>query len=265
MAPHPLSRSLGDERKRMNPSVGHFDGATRSTRLPQKERNGRMYRVICAAIAAAVMATIEAASAEPTKIKTGQTAPTPYPDASDRVVRITNSALLSTSAWTACGGSASIEGSAAMPIGALLPVLGCVGKNDKTLALQGVDAVEKAVQSDYAFRPDLGQVWLTRMKIHAENGNIRAAQGLGTVANALQKQWDGSTLAEEQTIYWDMLPAAMRTVLSLHGGIRTDNQTARPTEWKADGARDLWIYRTGAATVTTYVFAGGKLVQTLKT
>lgn len=72
------------------------------------------------------------------------------------------------------------------------------------------------------------------------------------------------TASEEQSAIWDTLSDDMRSVLAAHGGIRSDYASAQPQERKKDGSQEVWVYKSGGAVVTTYVFTDGKLTQTMK-
>jgi hypothetical protein len=216
--------------------------------------------MMAAAIVAVIMMTVPASGQ---KIKPGQVLATPVPAPDMVIVRLNDEALFLSGAWTACGAPGPVDGHVSVTASTYFALMRCIGKSNKSLALGSLSAVEKAVYEDRAFHGS-ARFWLTRMEIYADNGDIRTAKQLGEGANALKEQWDGAPFADEQATYWDMLPSAMRDVLRAHGGIRSDNLSARPQEWKFDGADDVWVYRTGGANVTTYVFTHGKLTRTLR-
>ena len=151
-----------------------------------------------------------------------------------------------------------------LPLSLLLKALDCAAASHPAEATTFVDSLEKTL-SNPAWTGARARVALEKMRLDARAGNLFAASLDGRWANFLAKEWDGLSLSDEQTVYWDMLPKAMRDVLTAHGGTRADNRDARPTEWKRDEGRDLWVYRGNASSVTVYTFRGGALISTTKT
>jgi hypothetical protein len=74
--------------------------------------------------------------------------------------------------------------------------------------------------------------------------------------------WREKSIAE-QNMYWDVVTPDMRKVLALRGGTRDSNRYARPSDWRAAGPWDIWIYKKRGA-VEFYNFKNGKLTGTVK-
>lgn len=194
-----------------------------------------------------------------------------------------------TSAWTQCGGSSSPESMDSLQ---LLKTLACYG-NSNSMAADDADDILTGLSTKIAdTHPDQAtpesmmnqsayqaQIFLTEMKITAHQGKWFKASQNGKLATFFQKQCDetseqffvmhpcvsDTSLHEEERLYWSMLPPNMQKVLLTHGGTMDSNRDARPQEWKnSDLSTDLWVYKTGNAVVTTYVFTNGKLTDTLK-
>jgi hypothetical protein len=108
---------------------------------------------------------------------------------------------------------------------------------------------------------------LAEMKASITRNEFRDAAAQGRWAIFQQKEYNGAPLPEEEPIYWDMLPPDMQNVVLAHGGTRLDNLDSRPSDWKLvdkDAHKEMWVYKTGDAVVTTYIFQNGKLIQTIK-
>jgi hypothetical protein len=167
-------------------------------------------------------------------------------------------------AWKQCIGGRDLA--YASEVQSILPQLVCYGSTT-----EGESAVRNRLtatsntlaMSEYPLR---AQIYLALMKISVAHGNRMQAAAEGRFARYLQKSWDGGRLSEEETVYWDMLAPDMRNTLLAHGGTRSDNDDARPDDWKSVDAskkQEMWVYKSGGA-VTTYIFADGKLTQTIK-
>ena len=176
--------------------------------------------------------------------------------------------ILSFPAWERCGGS-SAPGSGKMQIEKAFAILLCVGRTDKKNAIAALQAIatsfaQASDRNPASAFPAQAQAELAIMKVYAENGERSNAAVAGNRAVGTQRFWDGHDLPEEHLVYWDMLSDDMQRVLAAHGAVRADNRDARPQQWKVDAERDVWVYKSGAAIVTTYIFTNGKLTETLK-
>lgn len=151
-----------------------------------------------------------------------------------------------------------------LPLSLLLKALDCAAASHPVEAMAFVNSLEKTLENP-SWTGAQARVALEKMRLDARAGNLFLASIDGRWANFLAKEWDGVSLSDEQLIYWDMLPKPMRGVLAAYGGTRSENRDARPTDWKRDGGRDLWIYRGTASSVTVYTFRNGVLISTTKT
>ncbi len=125
-----------------------------------------------------------------------------------------------------------------------------------------LDAMRAQLAAVQALRPQLD---LAEMKIAIIGDQRSRAAALGGFAVDDQRRWDGGSLPEEQAVFYAMLTPDMKRILLTHGGTATDNRSARPQEWKDDGPGvELWVFKSGGAVVTTYVFTNGVLTNTLK-
>lgn len=172
-----------------------------------------------------------------------------------------------TSGWSNCGGSTPAQ----MELVTLLNTIVCYGKTNPLMAEDILSALDNPrwVNGQHEFLFEQmefsPQIKLAEMKLAVATGKRSFAALYGEFAVNSQKRWDDGILPEEQTVYYNMLSSAMKTVLLAHGGTMNDNRDARPQEWKTNGPGvDLWIYKSGGAMVTTYIFKLGKLTTTLK-
>jgi hypothetical protein len=115
----------------------------------------------------------------------------------------------------------------------------------------------------------VAQVWFARMRAEVRAHQRNLAQLAGIAAIAAGREYDdrgqyaAQIAQQESPYYWDMLSSAMQRVLEDHGGMRSDNSDARPTEWKTDNDSpgiDVWVYRDGSGT-KAYRFVNGALAH----
>ena len=180
-----------------------------------------------------------------------------------------------TAAWLACGGTGKLglAIAAQMISQAYLDAVVCYAKTDgpqSTRILANLDSNVLDYQSPKApwnmtpaeinFKSNAyAAVGLAQMRVYVIRHDLRRASITGWYAGK------DVYLPDEQSIYWNMLPSSMQDVILAHGGTRADNRNARPADWKNAGpGMDMWVYKTGAAVVTTYIFTNGKLTRTLK-
>lgn len=153
----------------------------------------------------------------------------------------------------------------------------CLAKaqHDSSTALKVTEAVLQQVQGwpitadrdAMRQRTELeARIFVTEARIYAAAGNPMGVYYSARMADDAASSWGDDLLwpvhGVTEPLLWDALSKDEQSVLTAHGGTRTDNVDARPSEWKTDDAHTyIWIYKAMGAVQKVYTFKGGKLVS----